>query len=74
MSETRANPEYDEEDAMRYLLTGGLGEVIGLADMARNMNWPKVQMNTDMAMALCTLAGRGHQEALCALTPTPEAP
>lgn len=59
MSETTMSPTStvrDEDEAMRYLLTGGLGEVMGLADMARNMNQPKVQMDTDMALALCTLA------------------
>jgi len=48
--------EYDVEKATEYLVTGGLGEVIGLADGARFMQSPKVQMDTDMAMALCLLA------------------
>lgn len=48
--------EYDQKQATEYLETGGLGEVIGLTDMARQMERPKVQMNTDMAMALCLLA------------------
>lgn len=48
--------DYNVEEATEYLATGGLGEVIGLTDMAREMSEPKVQMNTDMAMALCLLA------------------
>lgn len=48
--------EYDLKQATEYLETGGLGEVIGLTDMARQMDNPKIQMNTDMAMALCLLA------------------
>lgn len=44
-------------EAMHYLETGGLGEVIGLTDIALRADQPKVQMDTDMAMALCTLAG-----------------
>lgn len=47
-------------DAKRYLETGGLGEVAGLAEISRGMGAPKVQMDTDMAIALCMLA----QEAL----------
>jgi hypothetical protein len=44
------------KDATRYLETGGLGEVIGLTSMAIEMKQPKVQMDADMAMALCLLA------------------
>lgn len=44
------------KDAKEYLETGGLGEVVGLTDMAKKMGQPKVQMDTDMAMALCILA------------------
>lgn len=44
------------EEAESYLRTGGLGEVIGLTDMAFTMDQPKVQMDTSMAMALCLLA------------------
>lgn len=44
------------EDAKKYLETGGLGEVIGLTSMAMDAKQPKVQMDTDMAMALCLLA------------------
>jgi len=49
--------EYDVAEATTYLETGGLGEVIGLTDLARQMEQSKVQMDTDMAMALCLLAG-----------------
>lgn len=44
------------EEARKYLETGGLGEVIGLTDLAIQMGQPKVQMDSDMAMALCNLA------------------
>lgn len=44
-------------EARRYLETGGLGEVIGFTDMAIRADQPKVQMDSDMAMALCLLAG-----------------
>lgn len=50
------DPEYDLDGAKEYLETGGLGETIGLAEMAKTMGYPKVQMDTDMAMALCLLA------------------
>lgn len=46
----------DIEAAKAYLETGGLGEVIGLTDIAIRMDQPKVQMDSDMAMALCLLA------------------
>lgn len=46
----------DVQEAQRYLETGGLGEVIGLTQMAIDMKQPKVQMDADMAMALCLLA------------------
>lgn len=46
----------DIDAATKYLETGGLGEVIGLTDIAIKMNQPKVQMDSDMAMALCLLA------------------
>lgn len=46
----------DIESAKSYLETGGLGEVIGLTDIAIQMDQPKVQMDADMAMALCLLA------------------
>jgi hypothetical protein len=46
----------DVEEAKRYLETGGLGEVIGLTSISLEAGAPKVQMDTDMAMALCLLA------------------
>lgn len=50
---TKMETEIDE--AVKYLKDGGLGEVFGLADMTRQMNGPKVQMDTSMALALCLL-------------------
>ena len=47
-------------EAKVYLETGGLGEVVGLTSLAIEMDQPKVEMDSDMAMALCILA----QEAL----------
>lgn len=44
------------KDAQKYLETGGLGEVIGFTSVALEAGKPKVQMDTDMAMALCLLA------------------
>lgn len=44
------------DEATNYLETGGLGEVIGLTDLAMRNGQPKVQMDADMAMALCLLA------------------
>lgn len=43
-------------EAEEYLATGGIGEVIGLTSVAIGMGQPKVQMDADMAMALCILA------------------
>lgn len=54
---------YDLDEATRYLKTGGLGEVIGFADFARASASPKVQMDTDMGMALCLLATAGIFQA-----------
>lgn len=48
--------EYDLDHAKRYLETGGLGEVIGFTDLAVKSGEFKVQMDADMAMALCLLA------------------
>lgn len=48
--------KYDIEGAKTYLETGGLGEVIGFTSLAIEHNELKVQMDTDMAMALCLLA------------------
>lgn len=47
---------YDVKESEKYLASGGLGEVIGFTELAREMSQPKVQMDTDMAMALCLLA------------------
>lgn len=44
------------EDSITYLADGGLGEVMGLASFAAEISEPKVQMDTDMAIALCMLA------------------
>jgi hypothetical protein len=44
------------EEASHYLETGGLGEVIGLTSLALQHKQPKVEMDSDMAMALCLLA------------------
>jgi hypothetical protein len=46
----------DIKEAKSYLETGGLGEVLGLATVAKEMEQPKVQMDTEMAIALCILA------------------
>lgn len=54
---------YDLEEATRYLKSGGLGEVIGMTDFARAAASPKVQMDTDMAMALCIMATAGSFQA-----------
>lgn len=43
-------------EAKQYLETGGLGEVMGLAHISMEMDQPKVQMDTAMAIALCLLA------------------
>lgn len=54
----RANDNLPEGVAysLEYLRTGGLGEVIGFADLALKAGEPKVQMDTDMAIALCLMA------------------
>jgi hypothetical protein len=59
MSETTGytKEQRDKIDAARrYLETGGLGEVIGLADITYRYGGEKVQMDTDMALALCFMA------------------
>lgn len=58
--------EYDLVEALSWLSTGGmtevigpteiLEEVIGLTEMAREMQQNEVIVNTDMAMTLCLLA------------------
>lgn len=45
------------EENIRYLEDGGMGEVTGLAMMSKDLGQAKVQMDTDMALALCVLAG-----------------
>lgn len=57
------NMRKDVADALRYLKTGGLGEVIGFTDIALRGGHPKVQMDTDMAMALCVMAARARGES-----------
>jgi hypothetical protein len=54
MKELKMTAKIDEAKA--YLADGGLGEVIGLTSMAIQSGQPKVQMDADMAMALCLLA------------------
>jgi len=46
----------DFKEATEYLETGGIGEVYGLAEMSLRLGAPKVQIDADMAMALCLLA------------------
>lgn len=46
----------DIDEAKAYLETGGLGEVVGLTDLAIKAGQTKVQMDAGMAMALCILA------------------
>ena len=53
-------------EATEYLRTGGIGEVIGLADMAFTMGHPKIQMDTDMALALAVLAAEQVSCLRCA--------
>lgn len=48
-----------EEDALNYLVDGGLAEVFGMADICQKLGEPKVQMDTAMALALCRLANDG---------------
>lgn len=50
---------YDIDGATDYLRTGGLGEVIGFTDLYRELGFAKVQLDTDMAVALCVLACEG---------------
>lgn len=47
------------QEAIDYLKDGGLGEVIWLASESLRLGAPKVQMDTDMALALCELANDG---------------
>jgi hypothetical protein len=54
----KANDNLPSEiaDAMDYLLTGGLGEVIGFTEMFASRKEPKVQCDTDMMRAVLILA------------------
>lgn len=54
--------QFDVEESTRYLTTGGLGEVMGMADICRQLQQPKVQMDTDMAIALCLLAAEALEQ------------
>jgi hypothetical protein len=54
-----ADYHFDVRESDNYLATGGLGEVIGLTLLALQSKQPKVQMDSDMAMALCMLADEG---------------
>lgn len=62
MSETKTKVAHMQvpahlKEAMDYLSTGGLEEVIGLTSLALEAGMPKVQSDTDMIMCLCLLAG-----------------
>lgn len=59
---------YDPDFAKKYLETGGLGEVIGFTSLAADQKQPKVQMDTDMAMALCLLADEALKRSQCQLS------
>lgn len=50
----------DIETCLKYLETGGLGEVIGFTSISYELDQPKVQSDTDLMMAILILA----QEAL----------
>jgi len=45
------------DEALAYLRTGGLGEVEGFARVAFDMGTQRVACSTDVAIALCMLAG-----------------
>lgn len=53
---TNDNLPADIADAMAYLTTGGLGEVIGFTDLAYQSKQAKVQCDTDMMVAILLLA------------------
>ena len=60
MTETKPhNATVDIDEARKYLETGGLGEVEGLARMAIENGEAKVTCDADMAVALCQLAAIG---------------
>lgn len=54
-----ADYRFDVREVDNYLATGGLGEVIGLTLATMQAGLPKVQMDSDMALALCILADEG---------------
>lgn len=56
--------KYDIQAALDYLANGGLGEVVGITDMAMNAGFPKVQSDPDMIMALCMLASKAIEAGL----------
>lgn len=56
-------------EALKYLRSGGLGEVIGITSFSLEFGHPKIQSDTAMAMALCLLA----QDALDAANTEPVA-
>lgn len=62
---------YDVTEAMDYLTSGGLGEVMGRASVAADANAPTVQLDTDLAIALCVLANRGMEAGDVASPPSP---
>lgn len=54
-----ADYHYDVREADNYLATGGLGEVIGFSMEYMKLGFPKIQLDSDMALALCLLASEG---------------
>lgn len=54
-----AEYHFDAKEADNYLSNGGLGEVIGLSMEYMKMGFPKVQLDSDMALAFCMLASEG---------------
>jgi hypothetical protein len=52
----------DVADAVEYLRTGGLGEVLIGADISMKSGFPTVQMDSAMAVALCLLASETQQK------------
>lgn len=49
------------KEAIEYLKDGGLYETWELANAAKSMGQPKVQMDTDMALALIEMAQGAHK-------------
>lgn len=58
----------DVRDALAYLCSGGIGEVIGLTSIALRSGEPVVQSSAAMAMALCLLADQAIRDDLAALS------